>query len=216
MPMTLPWLNHPRNLWRAVNKVEQLVTAADIGLEIPETLIASDKNSISDFIKKGNSVIAKAVKHGFVNKNGETWVASTQRLPSTFIEDYNLFAEIPAIYQHEIIKTYDIRVVVVGEKLFSTAIHSQNFKETEVDWRIGDITGIDLAHKKINLPNEIENKCKRLLKFFSLQYSSMDFVLGKDGRYYFLELNPNGQWAWIEQIVRYPIRDAIIDNLTGR
>ena len=208
------WLNHPINLWRAVNKVEQLLAAFEIGLDIPETLIASDKDSISSFIKNAKrNIIAKAVKHGFISCDGKILVAPSQRLPSTYLEDFQSFAEIPTVYQHEIDKVYDVRVVVVGQKLFATAIHSQNYTETEVDWRIGDIVGIDLYHEKIDLPNGVENKCKELVSFFSLQYSSMDFVLGKDRKYYFLELNPNGQWAWIEQIVGYPIRDAILDNL---
>jgi glutathione synthase/RimK-type ligase-like ATP-grasp enzyme len=209
------WLNHPINLWRANNKIEQLIAASNFGFDIPETFMSSDKDSVSAFINKDKKdVIAKAVKHGFINRDGKTWVASTQRLPVNYLENFDTFAEIPTLYQHEIKKIYDIRVVVVGEKIFASAIHSQNFKETEIDWRVGDIVGIELCHEKIDLPKAVENKCKKLMKYFSLQYSSMDFVFAEDKKYYFLELNPNGQWAWIEQIVGYPIRDAIIDNLS--
>jgi glutathione synthase/RimK-type ligase-like ATP-grasp enzyme len=117
-------------------------------------------------------------------------------------------------YQHEIDKIYDLRVILVGDKIFPTAIHSQDQQETAVDWRVADLKELQLRHEKIFLPKQLKQKCRELVRFFSLRYSSMDFVLGKDGKYYFLELNPNGQWAWIEQLVGYPIRDAIINTLT--
>ncbi|NQV50455.1 MAG: hypothetical protein HQ507_08155 [Candidatus Marinimicrobia bacterium] len=209
------WLNHPKYLWRAVNKVEQLLEAVNIGFHIPNTLITSDKDSVSSFIESTNNhIIAKAVKHGFVYREKEIWVASTHRLSSSYLQGYETYAEIPISYQHEIDKAYDIRVVVVGHQVFATAIHSQVHEETEVDWRLGDMLDIDLNHEKIKLPGGIENKCRDLVKLFSLRYSSMDMVYSKDGEYFFLELNPNGQWAWIEQEVGYPIRESIIDTLT--
>jgi len=209
------WLNHPKNLWRAINKVEQLTEALSIGFQIPDTLISSDKKAISSFVQSSEkSIIAKAVKHGFVNRENKIWVASTRRLSDGYLEDYESYAEIPITYQHEIEKAFDIRVVVVGKEVFATAIHSQAHKETEVDWRLGDLLDIDLRHEKIILPESIEKKCQELVRHFSLQYSSMDLVCSKNNEYYFLELNPNGQWAWIEQEAGHPIRDAIIDTLT--
>lgn len=209
------WLNHPRHLWRAANKVDQLLAAIEVGLDFPATLISSRKDSIAAFVKTtSGQVVAKAVKHGFLYRNEEIWVAATQRLSPDFLSDFHLYVETPSTFQHEIEKVYDIRVVVVREKVFATAIHSQVFEETAVDWRLGDLKQLQLHHERILLPKALEAKCRNLVDFFSLGYSSMDFVRGQDGAYQFLELNPNGQWAWIEQLVGYPIRDAIIDALT--
>jgi len=208
------WLNHPKKLWIAVNKIEQLIAAKNIGFNIPKTLLSSYKDSVATFIEKSNDkVVAKAIKHGFQLRKDGIWIAMTQRLPSNYINQFETFANFPMTYQSEIEKNYDIRVVVVGCKIFATAIYSQEYEETAIDWRMGDLIEIPLRHEKIKLPNSLEKKCKKLVDHFSLQYSSMDFVLGKDGKYYFLELNPNGQWAWIEQLVNYPIRDAIIETL---
>lgn len=208
------WLNHPKKLWIAVNKVEQLIVANKLGFNIPKSLITSKKQSVASFIDKTNNrVIVKAIKHGFQTRKNGIWVAVTQRLPLNFLNNFETYANLPMNYQSEIEKQYDIRVVVVGNKIFSTAIHSQEYKETSVDWRVGDLREIPLHHEKIKLPSTLEKKCKNLTDYFSLQYSSMDFILGKDGKYYFLELNPNGQWAWIEQLVGYPIRETIIETL---
>jgi glutathione synthase/RimK-type ligase-like ATP-grasp enzyme len=211
------WLNHPRNLWRAVNKVDQLLAALDLDLDIPTTLITSKKDSVASFIQDADGhIVAKAIKHGFLLRNDELWVATTQRLPSNYMAEFESFAQVPMTYQHEIRKICDLRVVIVRDAVFATAIYSQESEETVVDWRVGDLKQLQLRHEKVYLSKSLENKCKDLLRFFSLQYSSMDFALGEDGIYYFLELNPNGQWAWIEQLVGHPIRDAIIDTLIHR
>jgi len=102
-------------------------------------------------------------------------------------------------------------VTVVGNKVFATAIHSQDHNETKIDWRLWDIiTDIDLKHTKIELPSDISEKCINITKSFNLSFSAIDLILSKDNEYYFLEMNPNGQWAWIEEKTGYPIRDTII------
>ena len=210
------WLNHPKNLWRAVNKVEQLMAAIDIGLEIPSTLITSKKASVASFMKAAKGrIVGKAIKHGFLSRDDEVWVATTQRLPSGYLDEFESFAQFPMNYQNEIDKVYDLRVVIVGDKIFAAAIYSQELEEAAVDWRVSDLKELQLRHERVSLGKSLEKKCKDLVDFFSLRYSSMDFVLSRDGKYYFLELNPNGQWAWIEQLVGYPIRDAIIDTLVN-
>ena len=113
----------------------------------------------------------------------------------------------------EIHKIYDIRVVVVGEKVFATAIHSQEYAETEVDWRAWDLCDFSLRHEPIELPSEISARCRSITVDYNLTYSAIDLVLGQDGAYYFLEMNPNGQWAWIEHKTGYAIRDALIDSM---
>jgi glutathione synthase/RimK-type ligase-like ATP-grasp enzyme len=61
-----------------------------------------------------------------------------------------------------------------------------------------------------------EESCRAVVNAFGLRYSSIDMVEDTSGKIFFLELNPNGQWAWIEQLTGHPIRDAIIDALTPK
>ena len=58
--------------------------------------------------------------------------------------------------------------------------------------------------------------CIKIVKSFELRYSSIDLNKDLTGKYYFLELNPNGQWTWIEQLTGHPIRDSIIEELTWK
>ncbi|QAR32694.1 hypothetical protein EP073_04505 [Geovibrio thiophilus] len=208
------WLNAPHNILRASNKPEQLKLAVDIGLNIPSTCISANQEIIRKFYKENASnIIAKAVKNGFLFNGVEAKIAGTQMIDQKYIDTIENYAYIPMIFQEKIEKEFDIRITVVGNTVFSTAIYSQDYHETSIDWRLADHFNIELRQEKIVLPPAIESKCQRLTQHFKLKYSAIDMIKARDGRYYFLELNPNGQWAWLEQAVKHPIRDALIDTL---
>ena len=122
---------------------------------------------------------------------------------------------VPSIVQPELKKESDLRVTVAGEAVFPVALLSQQSPETSTDWRTWDITeGLELAHQRFDLPNNVQQLCLDLNRRLGLNFSCIDLVLTTDGEFVFLEINPNGQWAWIESMVGMPVRDAIIDHLT--
>ena len=208
------WLNAPHRLLRASNKPEQLAVARSMGFNIPDTYIGTNYSRIKSFYKKcSGEIIAKAVKHGFNFDGDRARVAATQKIGKAELVSLKEYASVPMIFQEHIIKNYDIRVTVVGDDVFATAIDSQDHEKTKVDWRLSDCYKIPLRQYEISLPESIKNLCVDITKRFKLRYSAIDLVFGQDGFYYFLELNPNGQWAWIEQLGIHKIRDAIIDEL---
>lgn len=210
------WLNHPKNIFKSNNKIEQLSIAKKAGLSIPKTIITNSPDKIRNFVKDHKSVIAKAVKHGFYTFEDEVYIAFTQEIDDTYMENIECYSNIPMILQNKIQKIYDIRINVISDKVFATAILSQEHQISQIDWRVWDVCEkFDLKQKKITLPKDIEEKCIALNKYFNLNFSAIDMVLNTDGEYIFLELNPNGQWAWIEETVGYPIRDTIIDFFEG-
>jgi glutathione synthase/RimK-type ligase-like ATP-grasp enzyme len=208
------WLNHPKKLWLASNKVEQLIAAKEVGFQIPDTLISFSPERIRAFFEQHDGrVIAKAVKHGFIRSDDDLLLAGTQQLPRDFVDHINEFARIPMTFQEEIDKEEEVRAIVVGERVFATRILVGGQDSSTIDWRVAELTGANLIHEQISLPLHVEQKCLSIVQYFGLKYSSMDIVKDRQGRFIFLELNPNGQWGWIEQIVGYPIRDQIIDTL---
>ena len=100
---------------------------------------------------------------------------------------------------------------VVGNQLFAVAIHSQETEETEIDWRRGP--NLQLRHEVIYLPDDVAEKCIRIIKVQSLRFGAIDLVRDPDGKIWFLECNPNGEWAWIETRTGLPIAAAITDEL---
>lgn len=206
------WLNAPGRVWLASNKLLQLSVAGDLGLRVPQTLIGNAANAIRKVANgrpKGELVV-KAVKHGFVEADGCTLLAGTQAFDLKDLEVEGVSKTLPLQIQRRIRKRSDIRVVVVNGDVFATRILPAENSRSHIDWRLDQLRGADLLHQPFTLPEDVEALCRDLPTRFGLRYSSIDLIEDHRGHFWFLELNPNGQWAWIEQLTGHPIRDAII------
>jgi glutathione synthase/RimK-type ligase-like ATP-grasp enzyme len=130
-------------------------------------------------------------------------------------DDFDLVSFAPHLIQERIEKTADIRVTVVGEAVFACRIDSQSHIATSLDWRVAVNSDIRLEHIMIKLPEDIETACVALVRELNLEFGAIDLVESSDS-YTFLEINPNGQWAWIQQRTGAPISDALVDALLSR
>ena len=70
-----------------------------------------------------------------------------------------------------------------------------------------------MPHQVIELPTCVQNQCVAITNALGLQFGAIDYVIDRNGNFVFLELNPNGQWAWIENITGLDISGAISDLL---
>lgn len=206
------WISDPFMIRKAENKPLQLKLASKIGFQIPRTLISSDAAEIKNFYEAtGQSVVIKPVRTGVYTNKDEDKIIFTNSLSAQDIAKVDSTVSLPSIYQAKIHKKYDIRVTVIGDKVYATEIHSQQYNDSIVDWRRGE--NPKLIHKKHILPADIEGMCMTLTKSLGLQFSAIDLVLSRDDVYYFLEINPNGQWAWIEERTGYKLTEALVDLL---
>jgi glutathione synthase/RimK-type ligase-like ATP-grasp enzyme len=105
-------------------------------------------------------------------------------------------------------------LTIVGNKIFSCEIDSQASKESRHDWRRSSKI-FSVPHKIINLPFSLEKKCIRLVEELGLLFGAIDIIKTPEDQYIFLEVNPNGQWLWIEQLTGAKISTAIADLLSG-
>lgn len=102
-----------------------------------------------------------------------------------------------------------MRITVVSNKVFSAKVDSQKLDKTKTDWRKEKI-----PFEKYLLPNDIEKKCVELLQKLNLSFGAIDMIRNSNGKYVFLEINPNGQWAWLDMETDLNISDEIINYLT--
>jgi glutathione synthase/RimK-type ligase-like ATP-grasp enzyme len=144
-----------------------------------------------------------------VPRRGNLW---TRRIDDTSWLDR--IGPEPYLIQHFIDKAHDIRVVVVGEELFAVAIDSQVRVETSVDLRAGGSLR-DLPHRQVDLPRRVRGALLRLCASLHLRFAAIDLVIDHGGRHWFLELNPNGQWAWLEEAAGVQVTEALVRELTG-
>lgn len=206
------WLSSPFAILRAEDKPRQLEEAVALGFDVPDTLIGNQFDQASAFVQRGDA-IGKPLRHALIDRGETGEVLFTSRLAPLTEVDLPAVRVAPVIYQREIRKAHDIRVTIIGDELFAVAIHSQGQPETEVDWRRGN--RLDLAHEVIKLPARLAERCIQLTRRLGLGYGAIDFVLDQNGKYWFLEINPNGQWAWIERRTGVPLTKAIVDKLLG-
>lgn len=205
------WLNSPTDIWLAEDKPKQLLLAHEIGFTVPVATITNDIDSARQVAQLAPA-IGKPLRQALLSGEQER-VIFTTRLGKLKDTDASAIALAPFIVQSEIRKRYDVRVTVVGGRVFATAIWSQECSETEVDWRQGSRP--DLMHERIELPEVIQEQCRELLCRLNLRYGAIDFICDAAGTLWFLEINPNGQWAWIENLTGYRIAEAIVDELEG-
>jgi glutathione synthase/RimK-type ligase-like ATP-grasp enzyme len=203
------WISHPNNINIAENKILQLREAQKIGLKIPKTLIANTAEKIIEFASKINNekIIIKPLHSGRVNFQNGTKLIYSNVLNAAKLKNLDQYHLTPCIYQEYIDKLYELRITVVNESVFAAKVDSQANSNTKIDWRKEK-----LAFSPYNLPDELSNKCIELTKSLGLNFGAIDMIRTKNG-YVFLEINPNGQWAWIEMDTKLPISNAIINYL---
>lgn len=204
------WLNSPRHISSAENKIRQLALATRLGFRVPATLVSNSHQAVKDFCA-GRSVIGKPLRQALLQLDGAESVVFTTRIHVDDSTDQRSVAATPIIVQEEVPKRFDIRVTVVGDRVFAATIDSQSFAETQVDWRRSSRT--DLEHQTHSLPDSVEAMCVGLTRALELRFGAIDLVLDTSGEYWFLEINPNGQWGWIEIRTGQPIAAAIVDEL---
>jgi len=204
------WFSSPTNIILAEDKPKQLVIAKKLGFNIPESIITNSPGEVKEF-KDHYNAVGKPLRQALFVSNDNESVIFTNRLGKLGERDSSSISLVPIIVQREVVKKFDVRVTVVGEKVFPVAIYSQSYEETEIDWRKGSRT--DLKHEKIELESSLINKCIDLVKSLNLRFGAIDLICDKDDNYWFLEINPNGQWAWIENQTKLPIASSIADEL---
>jgi hypothetical protein len=207
------WLPaRPYLIRRAELKIEQLHAAASVGLEVPPTLVSNDPSAVLEFYNAHNGdIVSKAVDGTSCMRGIPGFSRYTERVGSGDLVFVDRVRNCPTLFQAYVPKRSEIRATVVGERVFSAEIDSQRSRHTQVDWRRYDLA--HTPHRPHILPAELVGRCLRLLKHFGLSYGAFDFVLTPDGRYVFLEVNPNGQYGWIQDLVGLPIDEAIADLL---
>ena len=172
-------------------------------------------SSIRDFFRDCDQMmVAKPVRSGFMVQAGVEHAAYTTKIEAQQLDSLDDAANSPTIFQELLRKQYDVRVTVVGRQIFSAAIDSQTDPQAAIDWR--RTSNPLLPHKRLELPTSLQAQILRFMDALSLQYGALDFVLTPDNRFIFLEINPNGQWLWLDDMLGLGIAAEIARWLAGK
>lgn len=197
------WVNNPQATYKSEIKPYQLFLAKNIGFNVPETLITNSINKPHLIANKQDKVIIKSLDPAILNINNK------EAFVYTNIVDYPELLEAhtsdsPLILQELLLPKIDIRVTVVGDVAFAVAI-LKNDEGLDKDWRLEKD---NVQYSKFKLPKEIEKKCIEIVKKLNLNFGGIDLILN-DKNYYFIEINPTGEWSWLMDHTKLPIDKEI-------
>ena len=207
------WINNPTFLIRAERKLVQLQLANDIGFAIPDTIVSNHPADINNFINNyNNDVIVKPISHGdYDNSSSAIFTNPIGNNKYSLSDESIKYA--PFIVQNRVDKIADIRVNVFGNAIFAFKLIPKN-DYSSLDWRKLEPNQID--YELIEPPSEIRRKINTMVQMLSLSFCVFDFALSRSDNWVFLEINPNGQWAWLEQITKVTMSDFLIDLLIAK
>jgi len=209
------WVGQPLTLRRAEVKALQLALASKAGLTTPATLISNDPERAAAFVAAlGDDDCA--VKPLIATRVDG---ADGARLPLTTIlprgHALDAVAVAPNIFQPYIEKAYELRCVVMGEQIFTAKLDSQAHASTRTDWRAGAVEDEEIRWEVSDLPEGVQAALHRLMRSFDINFASIDLIVTPDGDFVFLDLNPNGQWLWLEEELGLPLVAGMADLLTS-
>lgn len=208
------WVGQPFKLRRAEVKALQLAEAGKAGLATPATLISNDPERAAVFVDALGDADC-AVKPLIATRvDGEEGA----RLPLTTIlprgHTLDSVALSPNIFQPYVEKAFELRCVVMGDQIFTAKLDSQAHESTRTDWRAGAVEFEDVEYELFDLPERVQAGLHRLMRSFEINFASIDLIVTPEGEFVFLDLNPNGQWLWLEEELGLPLVAGMADLLT--
>ncbi|WP_437086535.1 MvdC/MvdD family ATP grasp protein [Streptomyces sp. enrichment culture] len=209
------WVSDPEAVRKSSVKVSQLGLASAMGFTVPRFTITNDVDKASEFIstcKQG--VIVKVLADPGILYPNRAGTIYTHLLTDADMDQIQSVRFGPTYLQEYVPKKMDVRVTVIGRSIFAVGISSQGVHQSRVDFRRAP--AYTLPHVPMELPRHVSSLCVQLVMRLGLQFGAIDLVLTPDDEYVFLEINPNGQWYWLEEITGIPLTASMCDLLIAQ
>ena len=207
------WVNHPAENLRASFKPHQLQIASQLGFCVPPTLLTNDPDAFRPFFQEHHGqIIYKTIGTPMLMDNDVAVSTYTELLTGELFERAEQVQYTAHLFQRYIDKQFELRIIVIGERIFAIEIHNQHSEVAKIDWRR---QYADLRYQVHHLPQDIQEKIRQLMKAFRLTYSAIDMAVTPAGEYVFFEINPNGQFAFCQEATGLPLFSTLATLLAS-
>jgi hypothetical protein len=188
----------------AQNKIVQLRAAREAGLNIPETLISTDADSLRAFARQ-HRCITKGIVNAFHLDGKHLRSAFTSFVDPATLDTFDPTGS-PTLLQKAIEASAIWRIVMVGGKAMGFRFHGEALAQ------VADSRPIErrLTGAYQSVPPPVAASLAALCGALSIEFASSDFVEDATGQLWFLDLNPEGQWAYLEHELGVRISDEIV------
>ncbi|MBD2207452.1 hypothetical protein H6G33_34465 [Calothrix sp. FACHB-1219] len=195
------WINHPKNNALASSKLEQLSRAQRLGLTIPKTLVTQSWEQAIQFWKECEErLVIKPLSHGYIERDDpqeDTIIFTNEVTLDKLYENQEILSLCPTLFQKKVDKLCDVRVNVIDEETIAIAIYSSEQNKLQaIDIRRSNMRGV--RYESIDLPSQLKDKILNLCRSYGLRFAAIDMAISIDAEWLFFEINPNGQWAWLD------------------
>lgn len=202
------WVNPLEASMRAESKVLQLRAAHALGLDFPDTTVTNSPAWVERLRARHPRLVTKLLVPLSYAMQADRFFYTSEIGPRL---DGLRYA--PQIFQPLIEKARELRVIIVGRELFTAAIDASKTRRGALDWRRLDSRD-QVPWTRATLPAPVVGRVRRLMKHLGLVAGALDFIVAPDGRHWFLEVNPAGEWGWLERDLGYDISGAFARALT--
>lgn len=208
------WVDDLQRILAAENKLRQLRVAKEVGLVIPHTLVTNNPQKVREFFHDvGGKMVTKLLTPITYGMEGSSLFFYTNVVKEEDLADIEKLRHSPMVFQKQIPKLRELRVVYVDGNLFVGALDASNYEESTVDWRCASPEACQWQSHE--LPTSVSYRLKAFMARFKLVFGVFDLIETPSGECIFLEVNPTGEWGMLERDLDYPISEAIAKALLG-
>ena len=174
------------------------------------TIVANNLSSLTEFSRTHNPLICKPIYSGLQILETSGFSVYTREMRETELEDEQDARFCPTLLQEKVDKTADLRLTMFGESAYAVRIVSP---PGLLDWRRPNA---ELRYQVVNPSPSLLQRCRLTMKKLGLEFGAFDFAEGRNGDYWFLEVNATGEWAWLDAELELGMRSDFIAYLMSK
>ena len=205
LPRGIRWYNHFQNNLLATRKIFQLRVAHECGMLIPETLITSSPQEAAQFIREHERVVFKALFG-----TDQIW-RPTQEMTDELVTKLDSVALCPVVFQEYIPGGKDYRVVLIDEFVQAASFDTMN-SCYPLDVSMDPAT----ACRADVIPDSLLSALREFMRRLGLRYGAFDLRQKPDQEFVFLEINPAGQFLYLDLRAKTSVAKAMANALSCR
>lgn len=201
------WLAPVDRLVAAENKIVQYRAAAEQGIDVPATAVGPDPAVLARAL--GEPFVAKPLGPGsYADADGAQRVVYARAVSAADLAGADMLAA-PFLAQALVRACVHLRVVTVDGQAWVAAVDAAGLP---VDWRADEA-----AHRAFEAAGDAEAAAgaARLAAALGVGFTSQDWIRDEDGRLWFVDLNPGGQWLFLPRDVADGVSQALASWVGG-
>lgn len=208
------WINHPSANAGSSHKLEQLTRAKQFGLTIPRTLLTQSEDEARTFLLEcGAGAIVKPISSGYLERESpdDDTQVFTNAVTDADLPSLGLVSQCPTMFQQAVNKTSDVRATIIDEFAVFVELRAKDGENQRLDIRRNNM--VDVRYSVTEPPAAVRAAILAVVRSYGLRFAAVDFAINRSREWVFLEINPNGQWAWLDLIGGVDIAQEFIQQL---